>query len=414
VRPALSTSTSSNRPRAVFASSEYPSADTPARLPSPAGAAALDYPACVSGPSSAPAGGEDASSARHRGGGTRSQRAVFALYFLVTCFALLEGFARLREEPRVTAFVPSANPKLVYELDPNLDGINARGFRGEAFDTSSSDETFLVAVLGDSHTLGVEVPRDQFTFPRQLESRLETLTPELGARVLNFGVSGYNTAQELELFESVVLPLSPDLVILQYTINDSHICNFLKPAHPRLNWLIHRSAFLVWALERLLYSQFGREHLFDRVGRIAPDLLIYTEGLVGTLRIESDEDPLRAGHPPRSPERVPERYHYMLGRENLERHLQRFGEIARAEGILLVGTGMIAQDDRSIFEEAGFEVYSFYDAFEGFDLLRDGGYDPADTSDHFDERGNLILGRRLAEFVHERILGRNGAAPDAP
>ncbi|HEY5657362.1 MAG TPA: SGNH/GDSL hydrolase family protein, partial [Myxococcota bacterium] len=251
--------------------------------------------------------------------------------------------------------------------------------------------------------------RNDRTIPAQIEQRLAAHWPASNPRALNFGVPGYNTAQELALLEARVLAFEPDVVILQYTINDLHVCNYLWPRFPTLNTLIHKSHFAVFAVKQLLYSPFGVRHLYDPVGRIFPDLLLFQPGLVGTLRALPEGDERLRGHPPRSPERVPERYHYMLGRENWERHLRRFGALARGAGATLLGTGFIEAEDRAVWERAGFEVLSFYEIFEGRDMRAEGGYDPSRTADHFSARGSQIIGTALADA----ILRRFGQPPRA-
>ena len=72
-----------------------------------------------------------------------------------------------------------------------------------------------------------------------------------------------------------MLLFRPDVVVLQHTINDSHVPNYLQPEHPRLNAWIHRSTFFVWALKRVLYSEFGLNHLYERIGSRWPDLLLF-------------------------------------------------------------------------------------------------------------------------------------------
>lgn len=327
---------------------------------------------------------------------------AYAAYLVAICCALLELTTRLLRTPEIPVFVASDNPRLVYVLNPERPEINSLGMRGPEIDLDDRGGALTIAAVGDSHTFSVGVPSWELSFPARIAYHLASGSEPV--RVLNFGVPGYNTAQELELFESRVVGLSPDWVILQYTVNDSHVCNYLQPGHPRVNAWIHRSAFLVWAWKRTLYSPWGLAHLYDFVGTHAPDLLLYEPGLVGTLRILADEDPTLAGHPPRSPERVPARYHYMLGRESWIRHVRRFGEVARRAGIAALATGFIEPADRGIFADAGFQVLSFYEIFRDVGL-ESGGYDPRKSWSHFNGRGSDLVGRALARAI------RGGAAP---
>lgn len=100
--------------------------------------------------------------------------------------------------------------------------INSRGFRGPEISLPKPPEVYRIAVLGDSFVEALQVD-DQETMCRLLEAHLNQ---DLGSRrkrcdVINCGVSGYGTAQELETLRHHVLPLRPDLVVLAiYSEND--------------------------------------------------------------------------------------------------------------------------------------------------------------------------------------------------
>jgi lysophospholipase L1-like esterase len=76
-----------------------------------------------------------------------------------------------------------------------------------------------VVVLGDSVAFGYAVD-EASAFPRVLEARLAALFPEAGYEVVNLGVGGYNAWNELELLRDVGLGYEPDLVLVQFCIND--------------------------------------------------------------------------------------------------------------------------------------------------------------------------------------------------
>ncbi len=95
--------------------------------------------------------------------------------------------------------------------------INRYGFRQGDRQPAKPAGAFRVAVLGDSFIEAFQVPDEQ-TFCAQLERRLQDC-PALARRrveVLNFGVSGYGTAQELQMLRHYVWPYQPDLVLLAF------------------------------------------------------------------------------------------------------------------------------------------------------------------------------------------------------
>jgi lysophospholipase L1-like esterase len=317
---------------------------------------------------------------------------------LASFFVLGEVGVRLFSSPRPSMLIASQNPWLVYELDSAYPGINSLGMRDDEFDLATLHKRYRIAVIGDSHTYSIAVQHLDETFPAQLERTLEQRLGQGSVKVLNFGVPGYNTAQELEVLRSKVLRFAPHVIILQYCINDTHVCNYLQPARPRLHALLYTSRFLVTAWQALLYAPLGRKYLFDWVGTHIPDALLFQEGLVGTRKAAADEEPARRRHPPRTPARVPARYHYMLGADNWRRHVRLFAQTAHQHGIPLLATGFVEAAEQQVFEQEGFAVYAFTDMFQGQDI-RQYGYNPDDTATHMNAQGCQRIGQALAAYI---------------
>ncbi len=83
-----------------------------------------------------------------------------------------------------------------------------------------------VVVLGDSIAAGYRIERFEDTFPGILGTRLRGAG--LPVEVLNFGVTGYNTEQEIETLRARALAFAPDIVLVAYCHNDR------EPPDPRL------------------------------------------------------------------------------------------------------------------------------------------------------------------------------------
>lgn len=100
--------------------------------------------------------------------------------------------------------------------------INSAGMRDREHSVTKPPGVFRIAVLGDSFAEAMQVERDR-AFWAVLERRLRGCA-WLGGRepeVLNFGVSGYGTAQELIALRTRVWQYDPDLVLLAFfTGND--------------------------------------------------------------------------------------------------------------------------------------------------------------------------------------------------
>jgi lysophospholipase L1-like esterase len=90
---------------------------------------------------------------------------------------------------------------------------NALGYRDREIAREKPPGVRRVLLLGDSFAYGIGVADDE-TFA----ARLERLQP--GLEVINTGVNGYGTAQELLLLRDEGLALAPDVVLLAFFWND--------------------------------------------------------------------------------------------------------------------------------------------------------------------------------------------------
>ena len=119
-----------------------------------------------------------------------------------------------------------------FTLQPGLEGyyqreggsyvrINGDGLRDREHSKVKPADTVRIAVLGDSFTEAMHVPMEQ-TFWWLLEQRLQECNafPGKQVEVINFGVSGYGTAQELLTLRQKVWDYSPDLVVLAFTTHN--------------------------------------------------------------------------------------------------------------------------------------------------------------------------------------------------
>jgi hypothetical protein len=96
--------------------------------------------------------------------------------------------------------------------------VNSAGFRDREHALEKPAGTYRIAVLGDSYSEAMQVPLDK-AYWALLPQRLAACGFQPGRKVeaLNFGVSGFGTAQQLVLLEKVALAYQPDLVLLQFT-----------------------------------------------------------------------------------------------------------------------------------------------------------------------------------------------------
>jgi hypothetical protein len=120
-----------------------------------------------------------------------------------------------------------------YALRPGMEGwyrkegegfvrINSDGLRDREHPKPKDPNALRVALLGDSYAEALQVNQED-AFWSVMERRLQDC-PEFArgrtVEVINFGVSGYGTAQELITLRTRVWDYSPDVVLLAFTTNN--------------------------------------------------------------------------------------------------------------------------------------------------------------------------------------------------
>jgi hypothetical protein len=110
--------------------------------------------------------------------------------------------------------------------------INHDGLRDREHTITKPPDTLRIAILGDSYAEAMNVPMES-AFPSVVERELSHCSKLGGKRVevINFGVSGYGTAQELLTLRERAWRYQPDIVLLAfYTGND--FFNNLRALNP--------------------------------------------------------------------------------------------------------------------------------------------------------------------------------------
>jgi len=152
--------------------------------------------------------------------------------------------------PGVSGRVSTEAPQWVH--------INSHGFRDEERFYEKPANTFRVAVLGNSWTEALQVLQAK-TYTALLQQILNEEACFSGKRVevLNFGVAGYSTAQELLLLRERVWNYHPDLVLLAlYPARD--IANNVRELNNAVT--PERSPYFVFQGDRLvLDDSFQRQ-----------------------------------------------------------------------------------------------------------------------------------------------------------
>lgn len=158
--------------------------------------------------------------------------AVVALVFLgsiIVSILMLEfclAYAGLGEEEYL-----KRDPQIGWVMMPNkhitwrhegysVTQVNRAGMLDREFPLEKNEDTIRVAVVGDSYTEALQVPREQ-NFCKLIE---QSLAAEANARgkkieVLNFGISAYNIAQIYMRTKSLAVKYNPDIVIVTESVD---------------------------------------------------------------------------------------------------------------------------------------------------------------------------------------------------
>lgn len=176
--------------------------------------------------------------------------------------ASIEGYQKIGDfvDSAPTLF-HTADPNLGWKLKPGASGewkgegasfvrVNSNGLRDDREHTKAKPpNTLRVAVLGDSFTEAIHVPVEQ-TFWSKLERKLGNCVAVKGRKnveVLNFGVQGYGTAQELIMLRKKVWDYNPDIVVLAFFTGNDVINN-----SPKLEYDLYRPFFVYNASGKLV------------------------------------------------------------------------------------------------------------------------------------------------------------------
>lgn len=119
------------------------------------------------------------------------------------------------DRPWLYGLRPGAESRFAFEEgEPISYRINRAGFRDRSRTLAKPAGVERILVLGDSLAFGFGVAQ-QASFPARMQAALGP-----GVEVLNLGVNGYNPYTEAALLADVGVAYQPDLVVVQFCVND--------------------------------------------------------------------------------------------------------------------------------------------------------------------------------------------------
>ncbi len=165
-----------------------------------------------------------------------SRKKKFLVKFLLLFISLVIGLTITEVFLRVINYsfptFYSADEFRGYVLTPKIEGwyrkegesyvrISSAGLRDIEHSKTKPPNTLRIAIVGDSYAEALQVPLES-AFWKLAENRLQQCSATGGRNVemINFGVSGYGTAQELITLQRQVWDYEPDVVLLAFTTNN--------------------------------------------------------------------------------------------------------------------------------------------------------------------------------------------------
>jgi hypothetical protein len=119
-----------------------------------------------------------------------------------------------------------------YRYKPNSEGktyghpfrVNRWGVRGSDFleRNQVGPEPFRIMVIGDSVTAGIGVAEED-RYTNILERRLRERYPSRTIEVINLGVQGFETLQEVKMLRQMWSAVGPNLTVVGFYKNDTNI-----------------------------------------------------------------------------------------------------------------------------------------------------------------------------------------------
>jgi lysophospholipase L1-like esterase len=195
------------------------------------------------------------------------------------------GFYQLSDDPFVRY---EFRPNFESESDPKCEDskycgetsdhrgykTNSDGFRDREYKKEKPSNVYRILVLGDSTTAGNTVSRRRDLYTELLEIGLNRQSRDRTYEVINMGVGGYHTLQEVALLRHKGLAYDPDFVLITACKNDLYLhadggmfsaltkknpgINDIQSATGLYNWAL-RNSRLWFVLHHRIFREWGNQ-----------------------------------------------------------------------------------------------------------------------------------------------------------
>jgi lysophospholipase L1-like esterase len=125
----------------------------------------------------------------------------------------------LADLPELTTVKMLGSPNARGRHGPALFRTNSAGFRGREYSLAPPPDTFRIALIGDSVSMGWKTD-EAATYAMRVERMLDEASSTARFEVLNLGLGGLNTRLIVNRLQRIGLAYAPDLIVYGFTLND--------------------------------------------------------------------------------------------------------------------------------------------------------------------------------------------------
>ena len=282
----------------------------------------------------------------------------------------------------------------------NIAGYNSLGLRNP--EISPKENQFRVLFLGDSVVDAFDIGL--------LKERLKIYYPHTKIEIINAGVSGYTTKQELDFLKQYGMGINPDLVILGFVLNDlfdylhrPNVKGELRGWHPytERTWFAEDCFF-----GRIFYHSYFAHYIVKRINLAWQELKRRLGRHTYEFEIRTDFHAAWKDFMWKGEERLLTNMKNLLKTNNITLVIVCFPMKDQIdEENIKEDKPFVLKPQQKLIEICQKLEVPFLDLWSSFYERRDENY----FCDylHFTHEGNIIIADRLTGFINEQHLIEN-------
>lgn len=265
---------------------------------------------------------------------------------------VMNNLPEVRDECFAAIIQPSMNPKIIYELRPNINVHFLKGLVKTNNMGCRSNEDYLfnkdsnavrILGLGDSYMFGQGVDQDKNLLD-VLEIELNKKFTQKKWKIINAAVPGYNTVMEVETLREKYLKYKPDIVIIEFIGNDFQLPNFI---YDTADWKDFKRSFFI-------------EFLMKKCALLPNNFQLFGAPANFKLGWGFEDDASR----------VPEQYKDIVGWDSYARAMKALKKMQKEYGFDVISFLTLGYKDDRVFNlsrQLGFYT-TYNDAYDSKDL----------------------------------------------